>query len=261
MYLPGTIGQRIGDLRSGREWSQRKLSEMSGITPSQINRLEGGVTKHISHNILIKLSKAFGVSTDYILGLTTVSTPKSYEISELGLSEGAVKAMVIGKIDVSVLNRLLEHEKFPPLTKLIKAYFEDTLAAGVKGRNEIIDMAVSALITDHKKDAQDDRAFLRTQKLGDHDAEIEKIKANFLIMLRDIKKSIESSESPDAPATSKFLQQIWEQAQAARQEQKTITAEDMTAMVMNVVGKSVPMNDKSAELFKQLAQQVFSGKQ
>ena len=34
------------------------------------------------------------VSTDYILGLSTLSVRKSYDISELGLSEGAVRGLV-----------------------------------------------------------------------------------------------------------------------------------------------------------------------
>ena len=45
----------------------------------------------------------------YILGLSTVSVRKSYDISELGLSEGAVRGLVTGAVDVQILNRLLEH--------------------------------------------------------------------------------------------------------------------------------------------------------
>jgi plasmid maintenance system antidote protein VapI len=66
--------------------------------------------KKISHDILIKLSKALGVSADYILGLTTLCTRKSYDISELGLSESAVKNMVLGKFDMQALNRILEYK-------------------------------------------------------------------------------------------------------------------------------------------------------
>lgn len=45
-------------------------------------------------------------STDYILGLSTLSVRKSYDISELGLSEGAVRGLVTGTVDVQILNRL-----------------------------------------------------------------------------------------------------------------------------------------------------------
>ena len=83
------------------------------LASSQLSRIENGETKNISGDILVKLAKEFRVSTDYILGLTTVSVPESYDISELGLSEEAIKGLVIGAVDVEILNRLMEHKSFP----------------------------------------------------------------------------------------------------------------------------------------------------
>ncbi len=114
MYLPGTVGERIADLRSLKGWNQKELANRMELAPSQLSRIENGETKNISGDILIKLAKEFRVSADYILGLTTVSVPKSYDISELGLSEGAVKGLATGAVDVEILNRLLEHKSFPP---------------------------------------------------------------------------------------------------------------------------------------------------
>ena len=82
MYLLGTPGEIIGDLRTNKGWTKLKLSQMTGIPQSQLSRIESGKITHISSDILIKLAKAFNVSTDYILGLTTVRSPKNYDISE-----------------------------------------------------------------------------------------------------------------------------------------------------------------------------------
>ena len=57
-----------------------------------------------------------------------MSVRKSYDISELGLSEGAVRGLVTGAVDVQILNRLLEHRNFPKLIDLIRIYFQDTAA-------------------------------------------------------------------------------------------------------------------------------------
>lgn len=50
--------------------SKSELARRLEITPSQITRILNGDTKTISSDILIKLSKLFGVSADYLLGIT-----------------------------------------------------------------------------------------------------------------------------------------------------------------------------------------------
>lgn len=50
--------------------SKSELARRLEITPSQITRILNGDTKTISSDILIKLTKLFGVSADYLLGLS-----------------------------------------------------------------------------------------------------------------------------------------------------------------------------------------------
>ena len=118
MALPGTPGQRISDLCNGNHITQKELAEKIGVSASQLSRIVSGETRTASSDILIGVAKEFKVSTDYILGLSTVSVRKSYDISELGLSEGAVRGLVTGAVDVQILNRLLEHRNFPKLIDL-----------------------------------------------------------------------------------------------------------------------------------------------
>ena len=125
MALPGTPGQRISDLCNGNHITQKELAEKIGVSASQLSRIVSGETRTVSSDILIGVAKEFKVSTDYILGLSTVSVRKSYDISELGLSEGAVRGLVTGAVDVQILNRLLEHRNFPKLIDLIRIYFQD----------------------------------------------------------------------------------------------------------------------------------------
>ena len=264
MYLPGTPNERIGDLRTKIGLSQKELAEMIGVSASQLSRIENGETQSISSELLVKLAKAFGVSTDYILGLTTISTPKSRDISELGLSEGAVKGLVNGTVDVQMLNHLMEHKTFAYLLYLIKTYFDNSLSAGIMARNALIDMATATLgdfmkdNPEHKAEVVADAKYLRSQKLTDNEAEIEKIKSTFLAILKDVKKNIEASKVPEQPATAEFLQAMREQIQAAQKEQKPVGVDDVVGAVMSMVGQAVPMDEKSAELFRQLTQHIFT---
>jgi len=264
MYLPGTVNERICDLRISKKLSQKELSEIIGVAPSQISRIENGEIQKISGDVLVKLAKLFGVSTDYILGLTAISTPKSYDISELGLSEDAVRALVTGVVDVQIVNRLIAHKTFPYLIHLINAYLSNNTTGGIMARNEIINMATATLSDfvkanpEHRAEVQNDARFLKSKKMGDNEADTEKIKSTVMAILKDIKKDLEVGEAPADPATAEIFRQMREQLQTATQTPQRIQADDVAAMVMNMVGQATQLDDKSAELFEQLVKQVFT---
>ena len=60
------------------------------------------------------------------------------------------------------------------------------------------------------------------EKIGEHEAEIEKIKNVFLSILRDIKNDIDSGEQPGETVTAAMLQNIQNAAQEQQQELHTL---------------------------------------
>lgn len=61
--------RRIKDLREDNDKTQKELAEYLGMKQPQYYRYENGL-RDIPTDILIKLSKYYNVSVDYILGLT-----------------------------------------------------------------------------------------------------------------------------------------------------------------------------------------------
>ena len=256
MALPGTPGERISDLCNDYHITQKELAKRIGVSASQLSRIISGETKTVSSDILMGIADVFKVSTDYILGLSNISVRKNYEISELGLSEGAVRGLVTGAVDVEILNRLLEHKSFPKLMNLIRIYFQDTAAKGIMARNQLIEMvtaSLSDLMKEHPEqrvEVRQDLQFLNAQKLGEHEAEIEKIKNVFLAILRDIKKDIDNGEQPGEAVTAAMFQNIQTAAQEQKQELHTI--DDVTALVGEQLEKVMPLDDETSEQFQQL---------
>ena len=259
--LDGHPGDRIGDLRTNLGMTKKELSQKTGIDASQITRIENGNLKTISSDYLIKLAKELKTSTDYILGLTPVSVPKSYDISELGLSNEAVKGLVTGTVDAEILNRLLEHKSFPRLIHLIRVYFQDTAARGIMARNQLIEMATASLSDlmkghpEHRAEAKQDLQFLNAQKLGEHEAELEKIKNVFLAILRDIKKDIDNGEQPGEAVTAAMFQAMRDAL--AEQKQKPLSIDDVTAMIAGQIGQLTPMDKETVEMFQQFAKKMI----
>ena len=59
---------------------------------------------------------------------------------------------------------------------------------------------------EHRAEAKQDLQLLNAQKMGEHEAEIEKIKNVFLAILRDIKKDIDNGEQPGEAVTAAMFQ-------------------------------------------------------
>ena len=254
--LPGTPGERISDLCNGRHISQKELAKRIGVSAPQLSRIVSGETKTINSDLLIAVAKEFKVSSDYILGLSEVSDRKSYDIFELGFSEGAAKGLVTKAVDMEILNRLLEHKSFPKLTNLIRIYFKDTAKAGIMARNQIIDMATASLSDfvkehpDKRAEVREDLQFMSAQKLGEHEAEMEKIKSVFLAILRNIKKDIDNGKQPEKTASAAMIQAI--QDEIRERDPKTLTKDDVTEIVVNQLGLVAPMSEKTTGLFRKL---------
>ena len=261
MALPGTPGERISDLCNDYHITQKELAKRIGVSASQLSRIISGETKTVSSDILMGIADVFKVSTDYILGLSNISVRKNYEISELGLSEGAVRGLVTGAVDVEILNRLLEHKSFPKLMNLIRIYFQDTAAKGIMARNQLIEMvtaSLSDLMKEHPEqrvEVRQDLQFLNAQKLGEHEAEIEKIKNVFLAILRDIKKDIDNGEQPGKAVTAAMFQAMRDAL--AEQKQNPLSIDDVAAMIAGQIGQLAPMDEETADLFQRLVKKMI----
>ena len=177
------------------------------------------------------------------------------------ISEGAVRGLVTGTVDVQILNRLLEHRNFPKLIDLIRIYFQDTAAKGITARNQLIEIATASLSDlmkehpEHRAEAKLDLQLLNAQKMGEHEAEIEKIKSVFLAILRDIKKDIDNGEQPGEAVTAAMFQTMRDAL--AKQKQTPLSIDDVTAMVAGQIGQLAPMDEETADLFQKLAKKLI----
>lgn len=65
---------RIKDMREDHDYSQQFVAEYLQMKQPQYSRYERGL-RDIPTDILIKLAKLYGTSTDYLLGLTNNTNP------------------------------------------------------------------------------------------------------------------------------------------------------------------------------------------
>lgn len=254
-----TAGYRISELRKDRGWNQKELAEKLYVSPSQISRIESGETESVNIGILISAAELFHVSTDYLLGLTPIMAPKSYDISQLKLSQKAIMRMIFRNIDIDVLNRLLEHDRFPLLCSRIRAYFDDTNVKGIATRNEIIDLATAPLkelteAADPSKRSEilRDVRKINMQKIGTNEADIEKIKNEFMVILRDVKTNIQSGEPTDSVATADVVQGMFKsvQEQAQGNPLTSLSRDNISDALTSLMSNAFPINEEVGNKIK-----------
>ena len=61
--------KRLRDIREDRDLTQKQIADYLKITQQQYSLYEGG-KRTLPVDLLIELSKLYGLSTDYILGLS-----------------------------------------------------------------------------------------------------------------------------------------------------------------------------------------------
>lgn len=262
-----TIGSRVARLRKMKKWSQSELAKKLGEARSQITRLESGETKNVNSDLIVKLAKIFGVSTDYLLCVTDHMSAKYTNVERLGLSEDAAKKLMSGAIDRDVLNRLLEHKDFGTLCDQVRYYYDDTFTEGYMGRNEILDLGIGSLRQyaqehpDKRASIRDDMMFLNTQKASADEINTEKISKGFMKILKDIRTEIREKKPTTPTATSEAMNII--QASIADKPREQLTPDDISAGVMAVLDSKVKLEPgprKMIERFVRWFMRVFGGK-
>ena len=63
------MGEKLHSLRTEMKLTQKQVADRIGLAISAVSSYESG-TRYPSYETLIKLSRMFHVSTDYLLGLT-----------------------------------------------------------------------------------------------------------------------------------------------------------------------------------------------
>lgn len=270
MEINITINERITDLRTMSGLSQKELADRIDVPTSTLCRIEQGKIANVSNDVLIKLANFFNVSTDYLLGLTNVKFKKNVELSELGLSNKALFALLSGSVDGALLSRIIEHPHFVTLLDTADAYFKDAHKAGIQSRNDVINLATASLkdfMKEHPENRMEishDIRQLNAEKIGGDEADLNKLRNIFMSILKDIKADYGNApQDIEQMEFQKMLAEIKSQSHAVQLE-RAITEADMANIVTSMLsGSGMADLDETEtlmfyELFKHILERISS---
>ena len=89
-----------------------RVTEQTGLSKSALGKFETDDYKDISPYAIVTLAEFYGVSTDYLLGLTETKNHPNTTLDELHLSDGAIDILKSGKLNNRLICEILCHENF-----------------------------------------------------------------------------------------------------------------------------------------------------
>ena len=133
-----SIQKRLKDLCVENGWTLEQLSQQTKIPTSTLISYESDDYKEISHRNIIDLAKFYGVSTDYLLGMTENRQLDNIFISDLHLSDAALSLLKDWKLNTLLLSELITHEQFQKLMFYLEIYVDSFADMQVKPLNFVV---------------------------------------------------------------------------------------------------------------------------
>ena len=189
--LYGTLAERVRDLRRADNLTMEQLADKIGINKSTISRIENG--DPVMSDIALAISNHFGVSMDYLFGLSDDRTTVNYDLKSLGISPAVAEKLYKEEIDADVVNLLLEHPDFGNFSIALALYFTDAIAIDARIHNTVCD-EVSRIIGYVRSEGSADLSHkIQNTKYPDINFDLTVVQNMFGNMIIDIKSGMKST--------------------------------------------------------------------
>ena len=134
-----TIQERLKDLRVERSLTLEQLSAETSISKSALGKYEADDFKDISPFSMVALAKFYGVSTDYLLGLTEQKNHPNTELDALHLGDDAIEVLRTGKFNHRLLSELICHKDFQRFMLDAEIYVDRIADMRVNDMNAVLE--------------------------------------------------------------------------------------------------------------------------
>jgi len=119
-----TLQEKLRDLRDEKKMILSELAEATGIPLSTLQRMEGQDDVRVGYQDVAALAKFYGVSADYLFGLTDNRRHRHIEVDALRLSDAAIETLKGDNFNNRLVSEMLAHPVFPRLVSAVEVYID-----------------------------------------------------------------------------------------------------------------------------------------
>lgn len=160
-----TPQERLKDLRVvDKKLTLEQLAAQTGLSRSALGKYETEDFKDISPFAITTLAKFYGVSTDYLMGLTENKNHPNTELHALHLSDKMLDLLASGRINNRLLCELATHEGFQRLMTDIEIYVDRIADMRIHDMNMVLESVRQTVIEKYNPGEND--LYMRTLELA-----------------------------------------------------------------------------------------------
>ena len=165
MYAKLSIPERLKDLRVvDKHLTLEQLAEQTGLSKSALGKYETDDYKDISPFAIATLAEFYGVSADYLVGLSENKNHPNAELQALHLSDGMVELLSSGRINNRLLCELATHPNFQRLMVDMEICIDRIANMRVEQMNLVMEATRQTVLS--KYAPGEDDLYVRTLELG-----------------------------------------------------------------------------------------------
>ena len=165
MYTKLSIPERLKDLRVvDKHLTLEHLAEQTGLSRSALGKYESDDYKDISPFSIATLAEFYGVSTDYLMGLSENKNHPNTDLQALHLSDDMVELLSSGRINNRLLCELATHPNFRRLMVDMEICIDRIANMRVEQMNLVMEATRQTVLS--KYAPREDDLYVRTLELG-----------------------------------------------------------------------------------------------
>ena len=119
--------------------SLQELSEQTGLSRAALGNYETDDYKEITHKAIVILADFYGVTSDYLLGLTENREQHPFAVDELGLDDATVDLLKSGKLNVRLICEMMKHPEFINFLSDLEIYVDNLAGMQIRNMNTMIE--------------------------------------------------------------------------------------------------------------------------
>ena len=146
-------------LKNRKGLSLQELAEQTGISRASLGNYETDDYKEITHKAIVTLANFYGVTSDYLLGLTENRKQHRFPVDDLGLDDETVELLKSGKLNTRLICEMIKHPEFTNFLTDIEIYVDNLAGMQFRNINKMIEQTRVRL---QSKGVSDEDHYMKT---------------------------------------------------------------------------------------------------